>query len=76
MANNDALNIDLQEFAASFKFTQQIKGAVFLITGATGLIGSTLCRCLLSLECGIKIIAPVRNLQKAKNLFIHTAEFI
>ena len=76
MTNNTALNIDIQEFADSFKFTQQVKDTIFLITGATGLIGSTLCRCLLSLECGIKIIAPVRNIQKAKSLFTHTTEHI
>jgi UDP-glucuronate decarboxylase len=60
---------DINNFKASFPFRDELRGASFLITGATGLIGSTLIRCLAALNEGIHIIAPVRNLAKAKMLF-------
>lgn len=41
----------------------------FLITGSTGLIGSILVRCLLAFNQNIKIVAPVRNIEKAQHLF-------
>lgn len=43
--------------------------ARFLITGATGLIGSALVRLLLSQYDGIQLILPVRNRQKAEFMF-------
>lgn len=60
---------DINNFKASFPFRDELRGASFLITGATGLIGSTLIRCLAALNEGIHIFAPVRNLAKAKMLF-------
>lgn len=36
-----------------------------MISGATGLIGSTIVRCLLALDKGISITIPVRNKEKA-----------
>ena len=50
-------------------FTSQLKQTKFLITGASGLIGSSLIRTLLSLNLGIRITAPVRNCTKAKLKF-------
>ncbi len=65
------LQKEISLFAAGFpdSFKKRIAGKVFLITGITGLIGSTLARCLLSLQCGIRIVAPVRNRKKAHSLF-------
>lgn len=60
---------DINNFKASFPFRDELRGASFLITGATGLIGSTLIRCLAALNEGIHIFAPVRNLAKAKMMF-------
>ncbi len=60
---------DIQQFARSFELANELQGASFLITGATGLIGSTLIHCLLSLDKGIRIVAPVRNLAKTDQLF-------
>ena len=57
------------QFAKHFDLTDRLREASFLITGATGLIGSSLIRCLLALDVGIKIIAPVRNRNKAEALF-------
>lgn len=60
---------DIKDFVASFPLKDELKDATFLVTGATGLIGSSFIKCLLSLEKDIKIIAPVRNKSKAEKLF-------
>lgn len=60
---------DVKNFVSSFSLSEELFNATFLITGATGLIGSTLINCLLALNKGIEIIAPVRNKAKAENLF-------
>lgn len=49
--------------------TNSLKNKTILITGITGLIGSTLVHCLLSLNKDNKIIAPLRDIKKAKLLF-------
>lgn len=70
---NKVLKTDIEEFVHDFPHKDSLKDMSFLITGATGLIGSTLCRCLIGLneeyKLGIKIACPVRNLDKANNLF-------
>lgn len=68
---DSVLQREVRMFAAGFpdSLRKRITGKVFLITGLTGLIGSTLARCLLSLQCGIRIVAPVRNRSKALSLF-------
>lgn len=66
---NSILENDVREFSVSFELTENLRNAFFLITGATGLIGSTVVRCLLALDCGINITIPVRNKEKATNLF-------
>lgn len=63
---------DIREFAEQFALSDQLAHSVFLITGATGLIGSTLIHCLLALDKDIKVIAPVRNAGKAGLLFSKT----
>lgn len=63
---------DVKEFAKTFAPSQELSHATFLITGATGLIGSTLVHCLLALDEQITIIAPLRNEDKAITMF--TAE--
>lgn len=76
MIDNKILNNDLTEFTKSCKFTEQLKNSVFLITGTTGLIGSILTKCLLALNGNIKIIAPVRDIYKAQNMYISAADNI
>lgn len=65
---------DIHEFANDFALSEQLVGSTFLITGATGLIGSTLIRCLLALERDIRIIAPVRNRGKAEKMLSDIAD--
>lgn len=60
---------DIKSFASDFALANDLADATFLITGATGLIGSTLIHCLLALENGVKAVAPVRNAAKCKALF-------
>lgn len=59
---------DLRQFRSDFKYREKLENSVFLITGITGLIGSNLVRCLLSLNSNIKIYAPVRDASKVKDL--------
>lgn len=61
---------DINNFARNFALSPELKGERILITGATGLIGSTLIHCLLALNEDISIIAPVRNMEKAKGIFL------
>ena len=69
---NQFIQKDIDDFVRRFELADQLQGSTFLITGATGLIGATLIRCLLALNKQIKIIAPVRNISKANNLFDKT----
>jgi nucleoside-diphosphate-sugar epimerase len=66
---NKVLQEDVAEFAKDFPLVEDCRNAFFLITGATGLIGSSLIHCLLALRVGVRIIAPVRNIEKAKQKF-------
>lgn len=63
---NKILQDDVQEYVDSFALANELHNSTFLITGATGLIGSTLIHCLMALKQDIKIIAPVRNMSRAK----------
>lgn len=73
---NKVLLQDVRDFASYFELADKISGSSFLITGATGLIGSTLIHCLLELDNDIRIIAPVRNRQKAVSMLDNNAEKI
>lgn len=63
---NKILKEDIDNFVSSFKLLDFPNGSKFLITGATGLIGSTLVYSLLALNKNIQITCPIRNLDKAK----------
>lgn len=70
---NSIVNSDINFFVEHIPFLAQLRGNSILITGATGLIGSTLIKCLLAandkLDANIKIIAMARNEEKAKSIF-------
>lgn len=61
--------IDIKDFTQTFPLCAEIKGASVMITGATGLIGSTLVRCLLAIGNGVSITIPVRNREKAITMY-------
>lgn len=75
--NKQILQEDVQLFAEQFELWEQLRGKTFLITGATGLIGSVMTKCLLELnrqkDLGIKVIAVVRSLEKAQKVFAEEA---
>ena len=60
---------DIETFVQSFTLKDELKDCKFLITGATGLIGSSLVHCLLAIDRNVHIVAPVRNKKKAEQLF-------
>ncbi len=71
--NYQVLKEDVRQFAEQFNLWEHFREKTILITGATGLIGSVMIKCLLALnqryDLNIKILAIVRNLEKAKNIF-------
>lgn len=64
----DTLQEDLQYIANYNLPYEQLKGKTILVTGATGLIGTLLVRALLAIG-NIKVIALVRNLEKAERIY-------
>ncbi len=71
--NSHILTEDVQRFAEQFDLCEQLRGKSFLITGATGLIGSVMIKCFLALNhqklLNTKIIAVIRNIEKARHVF-------
>lgn len=67
---------DITEFVQTFELTEQLKNSSFLITGATGLIGSTLIHCLLALNKEIEITIPVRSLDKVNTTYGKSADML
>lgn len=69
----NVLDKDLQQLLASDLEFNKFKDTNFLITGATGLIGSLLIKSILFLnnekDLNVKVYAIVRNLEKAKGVF-------
>lgn len=64
----DVLEEDLQYIANYDLPYDRLKGKTVLVTGATGLIGVSLVRALLAIG-DIKVIALVRNVEKAKSIY-------
>ena len=60
---------DIQEFVERFSFATDLEGKSFLISGATGLIGSSIVKCLLALGIDVNIVIPVRNVEKAVKIY-------
>ena len=67
------LKEDISYFADTFPFSAALEGKTIAVTGATGLLGACMVRCLLALrtEKGINlhVVAVVRNVQKAERMF-------
>lgn len=71
-ALDQILEEDLEQ-AAKALYTEELKGKTVFVTGATGLIGSQFCKALLKCNdlfgADITVVAYVRNLQKANDVF-------
>lgn len=70
---NEMLLRDLKSIAESDLPFDQMRGKTFLVTGATGLIGSLLVKALLACNCqrklSIHVLAAIRNTEKALQMF-------
>ena len=75
---NSIVNQDMQSLMQNFKYTENLKNKTILITGATGLIAKYFTYFLLEVNkyynANIKVIALVRNLEKAKKAFFDYQE--
>jgi nucleoside-diphosphate-sugar epimerase len=71
--NPAILQEDIKRFTDRFPLFDKLRGKSFLITGATGLIGSILAKCLLELNrrkhLNLSVTACVRDARKAESLF-------
>ena len=70
---NKIISKDLDFLAKRFEYKDKIKNKTILVTGATGLIAKNFVMFLLTLnkkfDLNIKVLALVRNVEKAKNVF-------
>ena len=64
---------DITEFIKHFPLSDDLEESSFMITGATGLIGSTLVKCLFALKKDIHITVPIRSKQKALDIYEDSA---
>ncbi|MCH3995207.1 MAG: NAD(P)-dependent oxidoreductase [Prevotella sp.] len=73
MTVNRILEEDINHFVSHFSLYEELRGKSLTITGATGLLGSCMVRCLLALntkhDLDIRIVAVVRNVEKAQLMF-------
>lgn len=73
---NEILLEDIHDFVQSCRFAPELSDSKVLITGGTGLIGSTLVHCLQALGVGIQMTLPVRNREKALEMYPHCEQVI
>ncbi len=66
--NNDIFNEDIKNIIKDFDMSV-FKNKTVMITGATGLIGKICALALLQSGCNTKVVALVRNKEKAKKIF-------
>lgn len=73
MQFGDFMRPDIAEIQQLISNSEVLKNKTFLITGATGLIGSMTCKALSCIDyeqnLNVKIIAMVRNVSKAQETF-------
>lgn len=60
---------DIDEFTSSFSIDSELSDIRVLVTGASGLIGSSLIHCLIAVNKSIEIVAAVRNPEKFQKMF-------
>ena len=64
---------DIDDFAGMFPLAEMLRRRKFVITGATGLLGACMVKCLLALNksysLGLHVTSVVRNKDKASRIF-------
>ncbi|MDE6339125.1 MAG: dTDP-glucose 4,6-dehydratase, partial [Muribaculaceae bacterium] len=66
---NKILEEDINNFYLPEELIANLRDSIMIVTGATGLIGSILVKCLYALKIGIHFKLPIRDLNKATSLF-------
>lgn len=78
--NKKILEEDIQDFVDRCNYCEHLRSKKIVITGATGLIGSLLTKCLIALnekyQLGMSIFCVVRNKEKAQKMIPLNAVFI
>lgn len=74
MVSNKILQEDIAEFSLPPEFFGRLRNSTMIVTGSTGLIGSTFIRCISALKLGVRFVLPVRNAEKARSLFVGETE--
>lgn len=67
---------DIELLVKNLCFSDILKESCILVSGATGLIGSTLVKCLLELKVNLNITIPVRDRNKAISIYGEDSERI
>lgn len=71
--NIKILEEDIRDFVDRCDYRERFRSKKIVITGATGLIGSLLTKCLIALnekyQLGMEIYCVVRNIEKAQKMF-------
>lgn len=72
-SGNDILQEDAENLAKSFPYVSELRDAVVLVTGSTGLIGSHLVKALACMNrihsLNLKVLASCRSREKAAGVF-------
>ena len=73
MKENIIVKRDIDFFVEHVPFLDQLRDQSVLVTGATGLIGSTFIKCLIGVNerysANIRIVAMARSQEKAEAIF-------
>lgn len=76
----DILQQDIENFILDFTDTDQFRNRTFVITGATGLLGTVTIKCLLAVNktknLNFRVIAVVRNINKAVSILGHESDWL
>lgn len=66
---NRTLQSDIDNFSLPVDIINRLRDTRIVVTGASGLIGSSIVRCLSALNIGIRFILPVRNAKRFLSTF-------
>lgn len=66
---NKILQEDINNFGLNDSISEKLRDSKIIVTGSTGLIGSTFVRCVNSLGINVSFILPVRDAEKACKIY-------
>ena len=78
MISSKILKEDIKNFVEKFALTEELRNKTIAVTGATGLLGSCMVRCLLALSTeksiNLHVIAVVRNTERQQRCLAKKAK--